>query len=526
MKLTVYLLREDVTELEDVIPQRHTQSGAYHVVSPRQDLPFLCHAWVQQNKTKPPRWLEWLSSAFELGEDDLLNQSNSFVLALEAAGRRFAVTFGYGFSVVDRALVEPDFGLKVTLNIVDPQALDTLDTRTLDRVTRQTRTHLNAGRPVEDFGIEPDLDWLRSVKGEAEGEGITGKVQGSDSVRVNWDGGIESLGACCEQLLELYQSDRYRDRFAFVDHLRPLSSADPLVAELEKALLRVLRDRDREWLSVAHPDVPSPDVETYKIWCGYTKHEDIDELDLDAVFAFLDEYQARHGEAPDLHKTWVIALDGQGEARTRKTAVWTYLVAHVEHASHMYVLSLAQWFQTDRDYIDHLRREVTAIDDVTDELGLPPWPKGTTEAEYNSDLASGRDWLLLDRQMFTFGDGTRKIECADLLTPDPRFLHVKSMTSSATLSHLFAQGSVSARLYCAVPGYRQAIADTYRIKYREDLQREPPPQVVYVIGTAKTGALADTLFFFSLVNLVQHKEALDAMRCPVAVCRIARTTEG
>ena len=522
MKLTVYLLRESVTELDKAIPERYTNGGGYVEIKPTADLPFPCRAWLQRNKAKPPRWREWLSTSFDLAEDDLVNQSNSFVLVLKAGERVFAVTFGYGFNAIDRTLVEPDFGLKVTLNVVDPQALDTLDTRTLDRVTKQTRIHLNVGRPVEEFGIEPDLDWLRSVRGRANSEGIAGRVQGSDSVRINWNGGLDSLGDCCKTLLDLYQSEDYKKHFGFVDHLRPLSSADPRRETLNEKVLELLKGRDSDRLTVAHPEVPSPDVEIFKIQCGHTRLEDIDELDLDTVFAFLDEYKERNGEFPDLYKTWVIALDGQGEPRSHKTALWKYLVAHVEHEDHTYVLSLGQWFRTDKDYLDRLRKTVAEIEDVTEDFGIPPWPKGTAEPDFNSQLAEKFDWLLLDRRMFTFGGPGEKIECADFLTQSQDFIHVKSMTSSATLSHLFAQGTVSARLFRTVAKYRDTVKRAFQDKYDGDFNENSSLRVVYAIGTNKDRPLAQSLFFFSLVNLVQHKEMLDAMGFQVALCRIRR----
>jgi len=153
VKLTIYLLRERVTEFSCVLPARYREKDAYTEIEPTIKLPFHCRSWIQQNKSKPPRWIQWLSEAFAVRSKDLINQSNSFILVLKVKDRLFAVTFGYAFNAIDRALVEPDFGLKVTLSIVDPEALDTLDTRTLDRVTKLTRTHLNVGRPVEEFGI-------------------------------------------------------------------------------------------------------------------------------------------------------------------------------------------------------------------------------------------------------------------------------------------------------------------------------------------------------------------------------------
>ncbi|MGI6379286.1 MAG: DUF6119 family protein [Anaerolineae bacterium] len=522
MKLSIYLLREEVTDLSKVILERQTSTGSYVQVSPARKLPFACCAWLQQNKPKPPQWVGWLSEAFDLTAESLINQSNSFVLGLSVAGRSFAITFGYGFAAIDRALVVPDFGLKVTLSTVDPQALDTMDTRTLDRVTKLTRTHLNVGRPAEEFGIEPNLDWLRSVRGSAKGDQITGKVEGSDAVKVTWKSGIETLGECCDTLLQLYESGDYRQHFGFVDHLRRLPDVDPLVRTLETKVLQLLCERNQELLTLAHPDVPSPEVDTYKIWYGHTKRKDIEELDLAALYAFMDEYRQKTGEDPDPHKTWVIALDTQGEAKTQKTALWRYLVGHIEHDGHIYVLSLEQWYRTDRDYLAELRAKVSRIEDATAILDLPSWPKNQNEEAYNRQVAEQRNWLLFDRKMFTFGSPTDKIECADLLTPDRDFIHVKSMTSSATLSHLFSQGTVSARLLRTTDEYRHRVEAEYRSRYGKGFDTQSGSRVVYAIATAKEGSVSESLFFFSLVNLVLHQEMLASMGLPVAVCRIRR----
>ncbi|NLF02797.1 MAG: TIGR04141 family sporadically distributed protein, partial [Anaerolineales bacterium] len=292
----------------------------------------------------------------------------------------------------------------------------------------------------------------------------------------------------------------------------------------ETEALQLLRERNRERLTLAHPDVPSPEVDTYKIWCGHAKREEIEELDLTALYAFMDEYRQKTGEDPDPHKTWVIALDTQGEAKTQKTALWRYLVGHIEHDGHIYVLSLEQWYRTDRDYLAELRAKVSRIEDATAILNLPSWPRNQNEDEYNRQAAEMQKWLLLDRTMFTFGAPTDKIECADLLTPDRDFIHVKSMTSSATLSHLFSQGTVSARLLRTTDEYRHRVEAEYRSKYGKDFDTQSGSRVVYAIATAKEGPISENLFFFSLVNLVLHQEMLAAMGLPVAVCRIRRET--
>jgi len=522
VKLNIYLLRESIKDDSNIILAKYLGEDGFLEIEPKSKPPFTCQAWIQFNKGKQPKWLEWLSSGFDLSTYQLMNQSNSFIIILEEEDRKFVVTFGYGFSAIDRAVVESDFGFKVTLNAIKPDSIDTIDARTIDRVTRQKKIYLNVGRSVQEFGIETDVDWLRSVRGVAKCGQIDGKMCGTDAVKIVWNGQFESLGKCCSKLLELYKSDSYKKHFGFVDHFRPLDTNHPLLKELEENVVQMLEDGNSDWLAVAQTEIPSEDIETYKIWSGKVKIEDIDELDLISVKNFIALYEAEKGTKPDLKKASVIGLDAQGDARSRKTSVWKYLVAHVEYVENVYVLSLGRWFQTDRDYLDNLRQKVAAIQDITAAINPLDWETGMTEEEYNRKLADDRGWLLLDRKVYLLKDrGDYKIECADILTDSQDFIHVKSMTSSATLSHLFAQGAISARLFRIDNEYRNKVSDDFRNHYQKALNyNHSDSRVVFAIASQKKGNIADILFFFSLVNLVQHKDMLDAMNWPMAICRI------
>ena len=69
MRLTIYLLRRTVADLDRAILERHIENGTYTEIRSTADLPFPCRAWLQQNKATEPRWLEWLSTAFVSGCD-------------------------------------------------------------------------------------------------------------------------------------------------------------------------------------------------------------------------------------------------------------------------------------------------------------------------------------------------------------------------------------------------------------------------------------------------------------------------
>jgi uncharacterized protein (TIGR04141 family) len=94
---------------------------------------------------------------------------------------------------------------------------------------------------------------------------------------------------------------------------------------------------------------------------------------------------------------------------------------------------------------------------------------------------------------------------------------VKKLTKSATLSHLFSQGSVSAQLYNGEEPYRARVEGAVPAG---GTANNLTPTIVYAIGTSRPGALADELFFFSKVNLLSHARIVRQCGLKVALAKI------
>ena len=75
-------------------------------------------------------------------------------------------------------------------------------------------------------------------------------------------------------------------------------------------------------------------------------------------------------------------------------------------------------------------------------LKLPDAGPGESEGTYNKSVQKATNLILLDKKCSrTMGS---EIEVCDLFSPQKQFIHVKRKTRSATLSHLFSQGVISA----------------------------------------------------------------------------------
>jgi uncharacterized protein (TIGR04141 family) len=392
MRLSIYLFREDITSFEGLLsPDRLSGAGAFQEISPSRKLPYACRAFLQNRRAQPPRWTKYLISHFDAADLRVRTASSSFVLFVKVKGRVFAATFGYGFLALDRSKLEPSFGLRVTLNAVNPDKLTSLDTRNIDLVTRQRRTHVSVGSPVSEFDLDVELEWVRAVIGKPSSKTLARTVGGTDSLSIDGDHPLQTLGKLCEELLQLHASEGYKSHFAFIDHVQPLPKNHPALPSLEHKLARMIKDRSTECLAIAYPEIPDPQrLVTHRVRYGRS-HEDFEELTLLEVFEFLN---SQGGAQPSLDQLHVTGLDDEGQSVSRRYALREYLVCEIVEGKATYILSLGQWFRGASDYVSEVRGRVQNVPDLSTHFGLPPLTPNEPEGAYNVRAsAANSPWI-------------------------------------------------------------------------------------------------------------------------------------
>ncbi len=135
---------------------------------------------------------------------------------------------------------------------------------------------------------------------------------------------------------------------------------------------------------------------------------------------------------------------------------------------------------------------------------------------------------------------TTPVEICDLLSDDGRFVHVKRKLSSSSLSHLFAQGYISAELLLGSADYRVVALDKIKEQERAKVLPVGIPscigkfcifgeepivsgkfEVTYGIVAKWEGReFVDALPFFSKVNLRKYVEDLWRIGYKVSYARI------
>lgn len=234
---------------------------------------------------------------------------------------------------------------------------------------------------------------------------------------------------------------------------------------------------------------------------------------------------------------WAVDEDG---ADIRKWSAWDCLFGDLSFEGETYVLDDGDFYLVAQEFLASLDTEVEAIDEWSTEL--IPWPKLDHEDSYNEAVVmSSSDFLLLDRRTVRVSAHTSQIEVCDVLTSDRSLVHVKrKRDGSASLSHLFAQGLVSAELAVSSPEFRSAAST--RIQEAEqnraqatgdesflgrfgvfdgDAVAASSLEVVYAIGADWSAGGLETLPFFSKITLRNTIDELTGRGFRVAVKRIA-----
>ncbi len=148
-----------------------------------------------------------------------------------------------------------------------------------------------------------------------------------------------------------------------------------------------------------------------------------------------------------------------------------------------------------------------------------------SEGDYNERAANDFSYHLLDKKLVKSNRTTTSIELCDLMTANKQFIHVKHRKGgSAGLSHLFAQGNVSAEILLGDKEFRKSarvvlkrVEDGLQHSVSLDDFKSDGVEIVFLILGEDSSTLKANLPFFSKVNLSKAFENLSQRGFDVSI---------
>lgn len=530
VNLTIFLIKEHITEFKDCI--KRSSSLSYSEMKPSFRMNGIIY-YCDSNK-KPPRWKSYLD---QLATDEIKisdNASNKAIMLVEIKHRIMAITFGYGRSFLKEECIERNFGFKVVLNTINPDKMRSVNAATIEDMVVTTQRQASYSTSQDEFGLNVTNDIMKGITGEPSDKNYGNHFSGKDSLVVSVSMELKELKDKLELYYSAYTDDRYkRIGFDWVDNVTEVRDS-ALSKSLDSQLFAAIKNHNSEHLHIAPPETTDWDRIIGFCYSGIHKNTNVPEnfnLNLDISEYINSKYVNRIKEDSDIsnkiHRDKLFAMNSD-EVCFPICSIYTALVFQIEYENKNFILCSGTWYQVETSFFNQVNSFIqTRIHKST--INLPECPKDMNEGDYNKMVVENNDnYCLFDCKLISVDGGPKQIEACDIYTTDKQFIHVKNKGQSAQLSHLFAQGKVSAECFSSDELFRKQVAERVanelgKIPFNySEKPNSDEYEVVYAIIDDKDSDINTKLPFFSKVNLMLTVQELERMHFRHSICLIKR----
>ncbi len=489
------------------------------------NLPSDASVFILDSKPHAPWWKKYFGIHL-----NLMQESKGAIVFLPAEGRVFALCFGHVSHNLKDESYEYDFGIKTTLNCVDPTKLKNTDTLEPGSARRQ-RTQHAIETELTYFDFDADNSILKSITGKVKPEhaDLVKGATGASNLRITTQIEPDELRKLCARLLELYANNSYLTSFPDLQKIVPVR--DPAqINTLNDALATDVR-RQGENVRLAVPNMVdySNNDSLYAEFSGAGRSMLFPDVSIDHYYDYLTS------SGTDLRtltienlKTQRLHLTNDNGDRRGGYSLFKALIydTTLKDGGATYYLNEGNWYEVDRAYIRSLQ---TRLDPFWSDLtGFLPACQHHLEGDYNDEVGHLPGFVCLDK---TSVSPIKKnaIEPCDVYTVkdgNATLIHVKISTGSSLLSHLFNQGANSVELLKSDDDALQQLVSRIQEKATtgSDIDELTKPvdervfAVVFAIITRKAPSQKSlNLPLFSRISLARNVRALHrVMSVPVS----------
>lgn len=502
-KLSIYLIKESYSAFKDCL-RRDTE---YPIKSYKLKHRIDGIIYIAETVEKKSKWQRLLEEGAMSTIPELTNSSNRAILFLRVENRIYSCCFGYGQYLLNSACIESDFGLKTSLNSMNPDKLRSMDKAKLDELTVQTRIQSSVSTDRGSFDIDVIGDLLRSITGETIDKSLGNSITGTEAVYISPKIEFTDIIPVIKKLNNNYNLDKYKEKFDWIDNLEHEKNPD-LIDDLNEALVDALKNKDSIVTSIS-----SPFILDWTDFAGirFTEKGDLTDLEITNYYDFKEDISDLTVEK--LKSSFLYFENGASETRGA-VSLMKCLNFQTKLGESIYVRTLGKWYRISKIYSDRIIEEVRKI--KTSDSSFIECENSWDEKTYNIELAaSNSSFSLFDRKMIRCEAAKTDIEACDVLTQNKELIHIKPKNQSSTLSHLFSQGRISAIALNSDKMFRKNMRKI--IKSNGDFDQDVIPlekvnnsdfTITYATITKGETGIIEGLPFFSLLNLRQSAQFL------------------
>ncbi len=524
-----YLLKE-TSNPENSLKEGHSLT---RVQEESNHLPEGAILFIANNAEKSPWWREYWGISKTLKQ-----QQAAALIFLPIKNRWITLTFGYIYHQLKDTSFVYDFGLRTTLNVLDPEKIKSTDILQPENAKRQ-KIQTPIASTLNYFDIAHDESIIKKLTGlvKREYKNLFSNITGADSLRISSKCSPEEIISLCQELYDIYTKEDFKKKFPNINNITPIK--DPSVISLLNEKLLVDFNEGSMKLTLAIPEIYD-DSKSFRIryrgaGLSHSSCEDVFIRDYRNYLKDRGNENAK-GSIDDFHKHKMQLINENNQVIKEYSIYKTFLYdCELENSS--YHLCDGAWYLIDKDYIQKLSNKINKY--FSDEkYDLLPPNKFPREDDYNNYVSKHNDGIIcLDKKNIS-PKKQYPVEPCDLITIYERrihLIHVKVSTRSSSLSHLFNQGLNSVellrmeeesqnKLKCLLEDIIDEKKANISLDNYKDLINKKEYVVVYGIVTKKANSNLDDLSrnlpIFSRITLYRTIKSLESRNIKCLVCLV------
>ncbi len=518
-RLTVFLIKEGFEKIADFL-----SIDGLITLPIENNGEFMGTLAYRGGFVSKPSWVGIFSGVPGFDQSQILNQGSKALFTLKHENRWFCFTFGASRHLIENQAVEKNFGLIVTLNLGDPNAIKSIDKTNISHISLHSKEQATREIELAEFEFNNDIDLLKSVtaKTPVDSSDEQETLSGRDSVSIYTHVSLETFPEIAERLFFAYQSKKYKERYPWIDKI--VEERDKSVVEaLDNKMVDGIVNHEFSKIWLAVPEL----VEWEKLdgfsytqkgvnWkkAGPVTHPDLSIEPWTHEASISGSLTTKILHAKRIHAIW---LDGTATS----WSVYRCLNAELDHEGKKYVLNDGDWYNIDTGFVEDVNKFYSQVPDTA--VSMPPF--GTMkEPAYLIDAAVQlEDFTLMDRKLIKIGGGHSTVEFCDLYSKSTKLImHVKYYGGSSLLSHLFNQAFVSGECFLHETDFRVQVNEKLPENFKLDDPSNPPMPQEYEVCVAIMSKYPGPLElpFFSKVSFRQTVKSLRQLGYRVSKLKI------
>ena len=525
--LTILLIRQDLKTdseiLGDLTPLTPIKMSL-HDGGPEKLV--AARLYYKTTFTKPPKWAEFFGDQID-SEALPPTVSVPAVLLVPVDDRIFALPFAFGSSLIEPGATDPTFGLRAALNSINPEKVRSYDKRSFDALFRQTREQAAKETRLESFGIDAERDLVRSVAGKPQDKSLGSAMTGGKTLRVSTRMTPNRLVHYLRRILRISKKQEYSEVYPWLGRIE-----EELDSEMTKTLDSYLDDRlcgESEGLWLAVPEIIDwSETSGFRYVLENRNKKVFHDMGFEGLIEALGDQE---NLSVELLKEKRVEMLNDEDRKIKSWKLYECLNAEIFIGEEVYVLSTGAWYKIDSEFLKEVDEALGVLESPN--FTLPLFSiEDEDEFCYNLRVArdSAGEFCCLDQELVRYGSNRNRFELCDLLRKNGDLVHVKRYGGSSVLSHLFAQGFVSADLLMKRNGFRENAdkliteKDFHLLSGRGFVQRIPRTLIYAIIGGPANRNRRE-LPLFSRVNLNNVVRSLRAYHWTVKILYVPETEE-